>query len=37
MNKKHNIMDISAVKKHETEKAVLVENLKSIDVWLSKS
>lgn len=37
MKKNHDIIEITALIKHETEKAVLVENLKGKDVWLPKS
>lgn len=35
--KNHDIIEISCQKKHETEKAILVVNLKDKDVWLPKS
>lgn len=35
--KNHDIIEISCQKKHETEKAILVVNLKNKDVWLPKS
>lgn len=35
--KNHDIIEISLQKKHETEKAILVANLKNKDVWLPKS
>lgn len=35
--KNHDIIEISCQKKYETEKAILVVNLKNKDVWLPKS
>lgn len=35
--KNHDIIEISCQKKHETEKAILVVNLKNKEVWLPKS
>ena len=35
--KKHDIMELTVLKKHETEKAILVQNLKQKDVWIPKS
>lgn len=35
--KNHDIIEISCQKKHETDKAILVVNLKNKDVWLPKS
>ena len=35
--RKHDIIELKVLKKHETEKAVLVENLKEKDVWIPKS
>lgn len=35
--KNHDIIEVSCQKKHETDKAILVTNLKNKDVWLPKS
>lgn len=35
--KKHDIVEVSCQKKHETERAILVLNLKEKNVWLPKS
>lgn len=35
--KNHDITEIDAKVKHQTASAVMVENLKGEDVWLSKS
>lgn len=37
MMKNHDIIEVSCQKKHETEKAILVVNLKGKEVWLPKS
>lgn len=37
MTKNHDIVDISCKIKHETEKAILVTNLKNKDIWIPKS
>lgn len=35
--KNHSIIDLSCLKKHMTQKAILVENLKQKDVWIPLS
>lgn len=35
--KNHDIIEVCCKKKHETDKAILVVNLKNKDVWLPKS
>jgi len=37
MTKNHDIISVQCMVKHETEKAVLVENIKGKDVWIPKS
>lgn len=37
MRKDHNILELSCQKKYETEKAILVLNLKDKEVWIPKS
>lgn len=37
MKKNHNIIELSVIIKHETDKAIMVENLKGKDIWLPKS
>jgi hypothetical protein len=37
MGRNHDIIEVCCQKKHETEKAILVVNLKNKDAWLAKS
>lgn len=37
MKKNHSIIELSVIIKHETDKAIMVENLKGKDTWLPKS
>lgn len=35
--KNHDIIEVSVIIKHETEKSILVDNLKGKPIWLPKS
>lgn len=37
MPKNHDIIEVSVIIKHQTEKAILVDNLKDKPIWLPKS
>lgn len=37
MKRRHDIVEVTVEVRHETQKAVLVKNLKNLEVWLPKS